>query len=589
MLDWCGFATFLFDAVTRLDAVTRRSRHFPSLISVSCLLAATVPPQYAATCPSQLPNSGSFVYVSTNGFDSSSCGSAEVGACLTLQQAVNRCNGAPNCVVVAQHGIYSVSTPVTISHQIQLFGSCRFTGESPNRYRTIVKGLPAFSIASNGAPVKLVGFTILANDAPAGSASIAMTVDKSNLSLDQTVIVSGTGGAGSPGVKGADGKPGVRGNNATVPQFGADGGPAVACADPGHTISGYGGAGAPYQVVDSTGGETHTTCTPVNSSIAQKGGDAPGAGGGKGGTNGGAGCDCVGGVSGNTNTPDGKQGDLGGLGPPSVTGGSANTDVLGQFRGLTWMPGAVGGTGNWGLPGGGGGGGGAGGFASVEIPTHHNDYEGMPGGGGGSGGCGGLGGTGGTPGGASFPIVFRSSVFVNSGANIIVPGPGGTGGHGGLGGSGTVGGGGGAGLTGHQTQIDGWYGDCSGTAPGSGGPGNTGGTGGAASGGAGGNGGPSFALVQVNAGSFTTPSWTYYAAQPGPGGVPGDTGGGNGPAAAAHAGQPGASGEVHSYSAIGAEPSPPPHIPHEPKKPHRPKKPQKRHHQPNRTEHEHEK
>jgi hypothetical protein len=316
MLDWCGFATFLFDAVTRLDAVTRRSRHFPSLISVSCLLAATVPPQYAATCPSQLPNSGSFVYVSTNGFDSSSCGSAEVGACLTLQQAVNRCNGAPNCVVVAQHGIYSVSTPVTISHQIQLFGSCRFTGESPNRYRTIVKGLPAFSIASNGAPVKLVGFTILANDAPAGSASIAMTVDKSNLSLDQTVIVSGTGGAGSPGVKGADGKPGVRGNNATVPQFGADGGPAVACADPGHTISGYGGAGAPYQVVDSTGGETHTTCTPVNSSIAQKGGDAPGAGGGKGGTNGGAGCDCVGGVSGNTNTPDGKQGDLGGLGPP---------------------------------------------------------------------------------------------------------------------------------------------------------------------------------------------------------------------------------------------------------------------------------
>ena len=99
-------------------------------------------------------------------------------------------------------------------------------------------------------------------------------------------------------------------------------------------------------------------------------------------TNGGAGCDCVGGVSGNTNTPDGKQGGLGALGPPSVAGGTASTDVLGQFRGLTWMPGAVGGTGSWGLPGGGGGGGGAGGFASVEIPTHHNDYEGMPGGGG---------------------------------------------------------------------------------------------------------------------------------------------------------------------------------------------------------------
>jgi hypothetical protein len=88
------------------------------------------------------------------------------------------------------------------------------------------------------------------------------------------------------------------------------------------------------------------------------------------------------------------------------------------------------------------------------------------------------------------------------------------------GGSGNVGGGGGAGLTGHQTQIDGWYGDCSGTAPGSGGTGNTGGTGGAGSGGAGGNGGPSFALVQVNAGSFTAPSWTYYAPQPGQGGGP---------------------------------------------------------------------
>ena len=479
MLDWCGFATSLF------DAVTQRSRHFHSLIPVSCFLVAAPLQQLAATCPSQLPNSNSFIYVSTNGFDSSTCGSAEVGACLTLQQAVNRCNGAPNCVVVAQHGIYSVSTPVTISHEIQLFGSCRFTGESPNRYRTIVKGLPAFSIASNGAPVKLAGFTILANDAPAGSASVAMTVDKSNLSLDQTVIVSGAGGAGSPGVQGADGKGGIQGGNATVPQFGANGGPGVTCADPGHAISGYGGAGAPFQVVDSTGGLTHTTCTPANSSVAQKGGDAPGAAGGKGGTNGSAGCDCVGGVSGNTNTPDGRQGDPGALGAPSATGGTASTNALGQFRDLTWTQGPVGGSGSWGLPGGGGGGGGAGGFASVEIDFHHNDYEGMPGGGGGSGGCGGLGGTGGTPGGASFPIVFRSSVLVNSGTNVIIPGPGGPGGHGAPGGSGIAGGGGGTGLTGHQTQIDGWYGDCSGTAPGSGGPGNKGGIGGAGSGGAG--------------------------------------------------------------------------------------------------------
>jgi hypothetical protein len=178
---------------------------------------------------------------------------------------------------------HSVATPVTISSSIQLYGSCSFTGESPNRYRTIVRGLPAFSIVSNEASVKLAGFTILANDATAGNASIAMVVDGTILSLDQTVVVSGAGGAGSPGVKGANGKGGIHGNNATVPQFGGDGGPAVACADPGHTISGYGGAGAPYQVVDSTGGLTHTTCTPANSSIAQKGGDAPGAAGGKGG------------------------------------------------------------------------------------------------------------------------------------------------------------------------------------------------------------------------------------------------------------------------------------------------------------------
>ena len=52
-----------------------------------------------------------------------------------------------------------------------------------------------------------------------------MTVDKSNLSLDQTVVVSGAGGVGSPGVQGADGKGGIQGDNATVPQFGANGGP----------------------------------------------------------------------------------------------------------------------------------------------------------------------------------------------------------------------------------------------------------------------------------------------------------------------------------------------------------------------------
>ena len=199
MLDWWGFGTFV------LIAAMRRPRPF-SLLSVSWFLVAAPLQQFAAVCPSQLPNSGTFIYVSTNGSDSGACGSSEAAPCLTLRQAVNRCNRAANCVVVAQHGIYSVASPVTLSSQIQLFGSCRFTGESPNRYRTIVKGLPAFSIASNGAPVKLVGFTILANDAPAGSASIAMTVDNSNLSLDQTVVVSGVGGAGSPGVTGANGR-----------------------------------------------------------------------------------------------------------------------------------------------------------------------------------------------------------------------------------------------------------------------------------------------------------------------------------------------------------------------------------------------
>jgi hypothetical protein len=530
---------------------------------------------YAVTCPSRPPGS-TFIYVATTGSDSGTCGSSETSPCQTLQQAVNRCNGA-NCIVVVRHGIYSVSTPVTISAQIQLYGSCSFTGESPNRYRTIVRGLPAFSIAPNGASVKLAGFTILANDATAGNASIAMVVDAAILSLDQTVVVSGAGGAGSPGANAAGGKGGNAGSPATVVNGpGGPGGPGVACADPGHEMSGYGGGGAQVQVVDSTGGLTHTTCTLANSSIAQKGGDAGTATGGSGGGNGSAGCDCVGGSTGDT--PDGHQGGPGAPGAPSAAGGTASTNLVGQFRGLTWAPATAGGAGNWGLPGAGGGGGGSGGFAAVEIDFHHNDYEGQPGGGGGSGGCGGLGGGGGTPGGASFPVVFHLSVLRNSGSNVIIPGPGGPGGHGGKGGDGAAGGGGGGGLGGHQTHIDGWFGSCHGSAPGSGGSGNSGGTGGAGSGGAGGNGGPSFALVQVSPLSLgPTPSWTYYEAQPGPGGPPGDGGGGNGPATPAKAGLPGGSGQTHTYAAVGTGERPP--------KGH--KQPPPKHHQPQRN-HEHE-
>jgi hypothetical protein len=527
-------------------------------------------------------DNSAFIYVATTGSDSATCGASEATACQTLQQGVNRCAGTRNCIVVARHGIYSVAAPVTVSNSMQLFGSCSFNGEKPNRYRTIVRGLPVFSIAANGGNVQIAGFTILANDAAPGNASIALTVDSSVLVLDQNMIVSGVGGPGERGVDAADSKQANNGKGVpTGSTAGGLGGPGVACADPGRGMSGYGGSGAQNHIVYSSGGYWNTACKSVNSPAAQTGGNAGSANGGGGGGNGSPGCDCIDGATGNT--PDGDPGVPGAPGAASATGGTTSSDVLGQFSGLNWSPGAGGSSGSWGLPGAGGGGGGAGGFASVEIPgTGHLDYEGQPGGGGGSGGCGGLGGTGGTPGGGSFPIVARASYLQGADANVIVPGPGGTGGRGGKGGSGSAGGSGGGGATGHQTLIKGWNEACQGTAPGSGGPGNSGGAGGAGSGGAGGNGGPSFAVVLLQPPSQPLPTGTYYTAQPGVGGPAGDAGGGNDTAAPAKAGLAGGSGQMHTFAAVGAgccTEEPPP-------KKHKRAPPKRRHHPPRSHEHD---
>ncbi|HEY1946211.1 MAG TPA: hypothetical protein VGG97_04340 [Bryobacteraceae bacterium] len=539
-------------------AARRATSSFGRFAALAAIIGALQ--MQAAVCPAKLPTAGTFIYLSPAGTDNSACGSSETTPCQTLQQAVDRCRGVASCIIVASHGLYSPPASVHITGPVQLFGSCSLGGAPLTRYRTILRG-PTLFVASNGAPVQVSGFTILANTnpLPPGTASVALTVDGSNLTLDQTVIVSAAGGNGAPGNHGAAGSPGKPGNNAMHQDgMGGTGGPALACADPGHETSGAGGTGGPVNVVDSSGSIGESYCNPVNSAPAQKGADAGAAQGGKGGGTGQAGCDCVGGVMGATPTPNGNRGDIGGSGAPSATSGAAASDIIGYFNSsLVWAPAAAGGSGGWGLPGGGGGGGGAGGFAAIYEDAGHTDYEGQAGGGGGSGGCGGLGGTGGTQGGASFPIVFRASTLTNSGTNVIVPGPGGNGGRGGDGGPGTAGGEPGQGYAGHWRMIYGWRGRCQGTAPGAGGPGNYGGTGGAGSAGAGGNGGPSYSLAAVDySGAPPPPAWEYYMPQPGPGGARGDPGGGNGAAAPADTGHPGASGILGAYTHVSVgEPS----------------------------------
>jgi hypothetical protein len=528
----------------------------PVALSIASRLAAAVCP---VTLPGNLP---SYVYVSTRGTDGPSCGSSEVGACATPQQAVNRCGDTPNCAVVMRHGVYPLTSPLRLTTQIQVFGSCTFNGEPATRYRTILQGQAPVQVVTTNSTVQIFGVTVVSTPAPENQPSIGLLVQNTAVILDQAVVVSAPGGAGQRGQDGKNGNAANDGSSAGE-SLGGSGGPQVGCSDPGQTIAGSGGNGANYNGVDSSGGLSKTTCTPTTVSVAGKGQSSGTAIGGTAGQTGGSGCDCYGGVE-TGDTPSGFGGSDGAAGAASQTPGARSNDLIGHLSGYpdnsTWAPGRPGGIGGYGFPGAGGGGGGGGGFASVlGEDLRHHDFPGPPGGGGGSGGCGGLGGNGGGDGGASIAILSIESPFAEEGHNVLVPGPGGPGGMGGTGGSGVPGGSGGPGITGGQTYITGF--NCQGYAPGNSQNGHSGGGGGAASGGAGGNGGPSFALISVENVQPTVPANTVgYQGIGGPGGAAGVNGGGNGTPASSPAGVTGAAGIVLAQSLTKTE-DPSPHRP----------------------------
>ncbi|MFO1432005.1 MAG: hypothetical protein U1F76_17995 [Candidatus Competibacteraceae bacterium] len=452
------------------------------------------------------------IYVAPTGGDSPTCGASAAAPCQSIQQGIDRCNGA-GCGVLVRYGRYDLTATIQLKDGVSVYGRCVFDGDVDRNYRSTLLapagGQPAFNAANINTPTWLDGFFVRGSDATTpGGASIAMTVSNSaGLTLRWIQLIGGKGADGAPGSR----TDGGQGGNGWGPS-GDTGGPGGdACG--GNAQGGKGGQGADFQQVSSDTCAIWCYCHNNNYPNSRgRDGAASGniaGGSGKEPAARGAGCDN------HTDTAqDGFTGDPGKTGACALQGGTADPDIFGDFSGGHWIPGQGNG-GQTGDVGSGGGGGGSGGMA--VLPGH--DIPGRPGGGGGGGGCGGAGGTGGQQGGASIPLVLVQSAVPRSNS-ILIPGPGGSGGAGGMGGQGGPGGSGHSGAAGHNLHVyqwaayDVWQ-------PGAGGTGGDGGYGGAGAGGAGGNGGPSIGIALVGTSPALPNDQGIYAGQPGAGGSKG--------------------------------------------------------------------
>jgi hypothetical protein len=290
------------------------------------------------------------------------------------------------------------------------------------------------------------------------------------VNLIDSRVVSGRGGAGSPGGSGAvsSGVFAADVDQLSIERSTVNGGT-------GGT-GGNGGIAPDADDVAEVGGSGGT----ANGRNAGSGSGAGGAGGRGGetsnGANGGSG-QSSGGQGGTNSAPDGRPGG-GGNGGVGGIGGDGGTNLVSAVDDETVPVGAAGGTGEPGIAGRGGGGGG-GGFGPLLVA----------GGGGGGAGAGGAPGSGAVGGGGGGGSVGLHAVGVDRlviSESLIAGGRGGNGAAGGAGAPGGAGGRGGSGAVG----VDGVVADG-----GDGGGGGAGGGGGHGGAGGGGAGGPSYGML----------------------------------------------------------------------------------------------
>jgi uncharacterized protein YjbI with pentapeptide repeats len=440
------------------------------------------------------------IYVSADGEDSELCGTSFALPCRTIARGIERCDGN-GCGVLVSWDEYPLTSSISLRDGVDVYGGCLPAVQAAPAYFSVVlapaEGKPAMEARDLSTPTVVQGFQLNGSN-PSGTGSVVSVAlqltDSRGLSILDSEVVAGRGGAGSTGGQGTTARDGVAGSGRTPGS--------VSCA-------GAGGEGAVERVAKADVGAFRVKCKyscSENACYGWTGARSTSSGYAYGGAPGQDGC------SGECWGPDGKKGETGDSGYPGRcgTGGNPVNDTSGSFNDGRWQP-SVGLAGSAGGGGGGGGGGGSGGFKITVcfwVPSNNN---GNPGGGGGSGGCGGGEGKGGVQGGASFAVVALRSAADFSGSAIIS----GSGGGGGRGGAGVTGGARGAGAPGLTKQSGGNGGD--------GGPGGIGGAGG---GGGGGNGGPSVGIALVGESAIETANATFYTGQSG---APGGSGPGGSP------------------------------------------------------------
>ncbi len=375
-------------------------------------------------------------------------------------------------IYVRSVGTYDTSAAsLDLSDGMSLYGGFDDNWMRDTNRRAVIHGAAIAIRATGASPRRLSAIEVSAGDASPGNNSAGVLVqDAGTISVLDSRIVGGDGGAG------VDGAPGGRSSGIFV------GGATEVRIERSTVNAGRGGRGGDGVAVDASAG------------TAAVGGDASGrdagAGGGSGEVAGGRGGDGGntsggsnapgGGAGGSSGSPDGQPG-RGGSGGNGGRGGNGGVDSVTADDGATVPIGRDGVAGDAGSAGSGGSGGGGGNGPLL-----------VDGGGGAGGGAGGVASEGAAPGGGGggaiglWTVGVERLVIVES---LVAGGRGGDGGAGALATEAQTGGTGGRGAAG----VDGVFADG-----GNGGGGGGGGAGGNGGQGGGGAGGPSFGMLTTH-------------------------------------------------------------------------------------------
>lgn len=346
------------------------------------------------------------IFIGTSGSDGN-IGTTPSTAVATLGRAL-LLSGSSRDQILVETGTYGVSAAVDLKSGVSLYSgySSNFTFRDASRATITSSAINAVSANALSGPVTIDQINLSATDrsgAGEGSLTVKVVGSGSFLTLRNSTVLAGRGGAGSAGGNGGSGANGSIGGNASG--------------------SNPGGGGAPG---GGAGGAGRTQNTGLSGANGSSNGSAYG---GTGGTprNGGLGC-------GDGDPQSGNPGGGGANGGPGSHGGAGNG--TGVFSNGTWAA-SGGGAGGSGITGGGGGGGASGGGENCQTCPCFGGccfcvYCGTGQGGGGGGGSGGAGGAG-----------AGGGFGANSSSNTN--GDGGGGGPGGNGGAAGCGGGGGGG------------------------------------------------------------------------------------------------------------------------------------------------